>query len=138
MINYITEHYSELHGRIISSDCLKLDWVKHFNEPFGVIGNFPYNISSQILFKVLESRAFVPEMVGMFQREVAERVVSGKDSKVYGVISVLIQAYYDTELLFHVKPGSFNPPPKVQSSVIRLVRKPLQSLLVVMKSYLIR
>ncbi|MCC7466259.1 MAG: 16S rRNA (adenine(1518)-N(6)/adenine(1519)-N(6))-dimethyltransferase, partial [Saprospiraceae bacterium] len=92
-------------------------------KPFCLIGNFPYNISTQILFKLLDWRAIVPEMVGMFQKEVADRVVSKPGSKVYGITSVLAQAFYQTEYLFTVERGSFNPPPKVLSAVIRLSRK---------------
>ena len=90
--------------------------------PFAVVGNFPYNISTQIVFKVLEHRDRCTEVVGMFQKEVADRIRAGHGSKVYGITSVLAQAYYDVELLFHVEPGSFIPPPKVRSSVIRLRR----------------
>ena len=88
-----------------------------------MIGNFPYNISTQILFKLLEWKDDVPEIIGMFQKEVAERAASGPGSKVYGVLSALVQAYYQVEYLFDVPPGSFNPPPKVMSGVIRLTRK---------------
>ncbi|MEM6378092.1 MAG: rRNA adenine dimethyltransferase family protein, partial [Bacteroidota bacterium] len=91
--------------------------------PFGLIGNFPYNISSQIVFKMLDNRAQIPEMVGMFQHEMAARVVAGPGSKTYGVISVLTQAYYEGEYLFLVDRSCFSPPPKVQSAVIRLTRK---------------
>ena len=92
-------------------------------EPFHLIGNFPYNISSQIIFKMLKEYTLIPEMVGMFQKEVADRIIAPPGNKVYGVISVLTQAYYEGETIFKVSPGSFNPPPKVQSSVIRLKRK---------------
>ncbi len=92
-------------------------------EAFCLIGNFPYNISTQILFGMLEHRTLIPEMVGMFQKEVADRIVSPPGSKVYGITSVLLQAFYKTEYLFTVEPGSFNPPPKVRSAVIRLTRK---------------
>jgi len=101
---------------------LKLDLQTVFPGKFAIIGNFPYNISSQILFKILEHRSQVVEMVGMFQKEVAERCASKEGSKEYGILSVLIQAYYDIEYLFSVKPGTFNPPPKVNSGVIRLTR----------------
>jgi 16S rRNA (adenine1518-N6/adenine1519-N6)-dimethyltransferase len=94
-----------------------------FNEPFTVIGNFPYNISTQILFKILDWKESVPVIIGMFQKEVAERVASPSGSKVYGVISVFMQAYYDVEYLFDVAPDCFNPPPKVMSGVIRLTKK---------------
>lgn len=121
-VAYLQLHYPQLDGRIIAADFLHLDLRTHFNEPFAVIGNFPYNISSQILFKVLEVRDLVPEIVGMFQKEVAERVASKPGNKVYGIISVLIQAYYDIEYLFTVHENVFHPPPKVKSAVIRLKR----------------
>lgn len=92
-------------------------------EPFTVVGNFPYNISSQILFRVLEWKDQVPVMVGMFQKEVAKRIVSGPGNKDYGILSVLVQAYYHAEYLFDVHPESFNPPPKVDSGVIKLTRR---------------
>lgn len=129
MIHYLQQHYPQLSGQIISNDFLKVDLKLFFKEQaFGLIGNFPYNISSQILFKMLEYKSQIPEMVGMFQKEVAQRVVSGPGSKVYGVISVLIQAYYDGEYLFDVDRLNFSPPPKVQSAVIRLTRKENQNL----------
>jgi 16S rRNA (adenine1518-N6/adenine1519-N6)-dimethyltransferase len=107
--------------RIISADFLNID--PPFSGSFHVIGNFPYNISSQILFKVLDWKAQVPVVIGMFQKEVAERVAAKPGKKDYGVISVLIQAYYSVEYLFDVHPDCFNPPPKVMSGVIRLERK---------------
>jgi 16S rRNA (adenine1518-N6/adenine1519-N6)-dimethyltransferase len=94
-VAYLQLHYPQLDGRIIAADFLHLDLRTYFNEPFAVIGNFPYNISSQILFKVLEVRDLVPEVVGMFQKEVAERIASKPGNKVYGIISVLLQAFYD-------------------------------------------
>ena len=109
---------------IIKEDFLKLRLNEVFDEKaFALIGNFPYNISSQILFKMLDYKELIPEMVGMFQKEVAKRVVAQPGSKTYGVISVLIQAYYDGEYLFDVDKSCFTPPPKVQSGVIRLLRK---------------
>lgn len=129
MIHYLQQHYPQLSGQIISDDFLKVDLALFFkNQSFGLIGNFPYNISSQILFKMLDYKSQIPEMVGMFQMEVAKRVVSGPGSKVYGVISVLIQAYYSGEYLFDVDRTNFSPPPKVQSAVIRLTRKENQNL----------
>ncbi|MCY3997967.1 MAG: 16S rRNA (adenine(1518)-N(6)/adenine(1519)-N(6))-dimethyltransferase RsmA [Flavobacteriaceae bacterium] len=108
---------------IIHKDFLKLDLHKVFNQnEFSIIGNFPYNISSQILFKALKYRQFIPNLVGMFQKEVAHRVVSGPGTKEYGILSVLIQLYYHAELLFDVPSTVFYPPPKVESSVIRLTR----------------
>ena len=124
MVQYLSQNFSELKDRIIPADFLKLDLKPFFkDEPFGLIGNFPYNISSQILFKMLDYKEQIPEMVGMFQKEVAERVVAGPGSKVYGVVSVLIQAFYSGEYLFTVDKSNFTPPPKVQSGVIRLTRK---------------
>lgn len=124
MVFALASNYPELMHSIIKKDFLKLDLREIFEEnSFGLIGNFPYNISSQILFKMLDYKELIPEMVGMFQKEVAERVVASPGSKTYGVISVLIQAYYDGEYLFDVDKSSFTPPPKVQSGVIRLIRK---------------
>ncbi|HHB79276.1 MAG TPA: ribosomal RNA small subunit methyltransferase A [Saprospiraceae bacterium] len=109
---------------IIHADFLKLEQEAIFgHSPFTIIGNFPYNISSQILFRMLDWKESVPELVGMFQKEVAKRVVSGPGNKDYGVTSVLVQAYYEGEYLFSVEPGNFSPPPRVQSGVIRLTRK---------------
>jgi 16S rRNA (adenine1518-N6/adenine1519-N6)-dimethyltransferase len=124
MVQYLTSHKILNESQIIFLDFLKLNLHKVFDgEPFLMIGNYPYNISSQILFKMVNSKEMVPEMVGMFQKEVADRVVAPPGSKTYGVISVLVQAYYEGKTIIDVAPGSFNPPPKVQSSVIRLVRK---------------
>ena len=119
---FLQEKYPQLGSRLILGDFLALDLRTIFPEKFAIIGNFPYNISSQILFKVLEHRDNVVEMVGMFQKEVAERCAAKSGTKVYGILSVLIQAYYNIEYLFTVKPGTFNPPPKVNSGVIRLSR----------------
>ena len=119
---FLQEKYPALGDRLILGDFLALDLRSIFPGKFSIIGNFPYNISSQILFKVLEHRDSVVEMVGMFQKEVAERCASKSGTKDYGILSVLIQAYYDISYLFSVKPGTFNPPPKVNSGVIRLSR----------------
>jgi len=109
---------------IIEGDFLKQQITQLFNkEQVAIIGNFPYNISTQIVFKALENREFVPEFSGMFQKEVAMRIAEKEGSKVYGILSVLTQAFYDVEYLFTVPPTVFNPPPKVDSGVIRLVRK---------------
>ena len=109
---------------IIEGDFLKQDLSKMFNgEQVAIIGNFPYNISSQIVFKAIENRDLVPEFSGMFQKEVAQRVAEKEGSKTYGILSVLTQAFYDAEYLFTVPPSVFNPPPKVDSGVIRLIRK---------------
>lgn len=118
---YLEKHFPALKGSIIHNSFLEMD--KPFDEPFTVIGNFPYNISTQILFRLLDWMDDVPVIIGMFQKEVAARAASGPGNKVYGVLSVLIQAYYDVEYLFDVLPGSFNPPPKIDSAVIRLTRK---------------
>jgi len=122
-VTYLKKNYPQLSGRIIEKDFLHLDLTQLFNEEFAVIGNFPYNISSQILFKVLEYKEKVPELVGMFQKEVAERVASEEGSRDSGIISVLLQAYYDIEYLFTVEAIEFIPPPKVKSGVIRMTRK---------------
>ena len=110
-----------LGSRLINADFLEMDFAAYFDGPLGIIGNFPYNISSQILFKVLDNRQQVVEVVGMFQKEVAERCRK-TGSKEYGILSVFLQAYYKVEYLFTVKAGVFNPPPKVLSAVIRLTR----------------
>jgi 16S rRNA (adenine1518-N6/adenine1519-N6)-dimethyltransferase len=123
-VEYLNAHYSKLHGKIISKDFLKYDLSEIFtNEPFAIIGNFPYNISTQIVFRTLELRHQIPEFSGMFQKEVAERICSKKGSKVYGILSVLAQAFYDVEYLFTVDEHVFNPPPKVKSGVMRMIRK---------------
>ena len=123
MVSYLQRHYPALKEEIISADFLKVPLDRLFSEPFALIGNFPYNISSQILFKMLEFRHLIPEMVGMFQLEVAERVIADPGSKVYGVISVFVQAYYSGEMCIEVDKRNFTPPPKVQSGVIRLTRR---------------
>lgn len=123
---YLHDHYPSLH--VIEGDFLQLDLLQLFSEPFAIIGNFPYNISSQILFKVYDNRGHIPEAVGMFQKEVAERVAAKPGSKTYGILSVLLSAFYDIEYLFTVHEHVFNPPPKVKSAVIRLVRNQVQSL----------
>jgi 16S rRNA (adenine1518-N6/adenine1519-N6)-dimethyltransferase len=126
--NFLKDKYPQMGSKLINGDFLKLDLNEIFKGKYAIIGNFPYNISSQILFKVLEHRDQVVEMVGMFQKEVAERCASGSGTKDYGILSVLIQAYYDIEYLFTVKPGTFNPPPKVNSGVIRLSRNKTETL----------
>jgi len=129
MVLYLNKHFEELRGQIVEANFLKTALPElNQQQPFALIGNFPYNISSQILFKMLDHRAYIPEMVGMFQKEVAERVASPPGSKTYGVISVLVQAYYEAEYLFGVDKGKFTPPPKVQSAVIQLIRKEQASL----------
>lgn len=124
MVSYLEHYYEEIRGKVILQDFLKADLSTAFDgKSFSLIGNFPYNISSQILIKLIEYRQYIPELVGMFQKELAERVIAPPGNKTYGVISVLVQAYYDGEYLFSVNPGSFTPPPKVKSGVIRLERK---------------
>ena len=121
-VSYLKKHYRELDNHLIEGDFLKLPLQEIFKEPIAIIGNFPYNISSQILFKAIDHKDLIPEIVGMFQKEVAERVVSPPGSKKYGIISVLLQCYYDLEYLFTVDETVFDPPPKVKSAVIRLRR----------------
>ena len=124
MITYLTQHYPNIEGHLLAMDFLKVNMSKLFDgKAFTIIGNFPYNISSQIVFKMLNSVELVPEMVGMFQKEMAERIISPPGGKDYGVISVIAQAYYEGTMLMKLAPGSFNPPPKVHSAVIRLKRK---------------
>jgi 16S rRNA (adenine1518-N6/adenine1519-N6)-dimethyltransferase len=130
-VEYLRKNFPELNKKIIQSDFLQVDFHKmisgYFNnsgEPckLAIIGNFPYNISSQILFRVSENRDIVTEVVGMFQKEVAQRIASPPGSKDYGILSVLLQAFYNIEYLFTVSEEVFNPPPKVKSGVIRLIR----------------
>ena len=128
-IAFLVEKFPELKGNIIYGDFLKINLNEIVNnKPFAVIGNFPYNISTQILFKVYEYRYQVPELVGMFQKEVAERVAAKPGNKTYGITSVLLQAYYDVEYLFTVDEHVFDPPPKVKSAVIRLTRNSTEKL----------
>lgn len=131
-IRFLKKNFPQLEGKIINKDILDFDssflpsTVNH--QPFAVIGNFPYNISSQILFKVLEYRNQIPEVVGMFQKEVAERIASPPGNKTYGILSVLMQAFYEIEYLFTVHENVFYPPPKVKSGVIRLTRNSAEKL----------
>jgi len=122
-VAYLLDHQI-LKDHQIHGDFLKLDLEKLFPSGLSVIGNFPYNISSQILFKAIDNRALVVELTGMFQKEVAERIGAKPGNKQYGILSVLAQAYFDVEYLFTVSEHVFNPPPKVKSGVIRLLRKP--------------
>jgi 16S rRNA (adenine1518-N6/adenine1519-N6)-dimethyltransferase len=123
-VEYLQTHYLKLSNKILSEDFLKYDLTKVFgDEQYAIIGNFPYNISSQIVFKALENRDRIPEFAGMFQKEVAERICEPKGSKAYGILSVLTQAFYDTEYLFTVSENVFTPPPKVKSGVMRMKRK---------------
>jgi 16S rRNA (adenine1518-N6/adenine1519-N6)-dimethyltransferase len=122
LVSYLKKTYPSLQDRIIAADFLTLALAQLWCGPVAIIGNFPYNISSQIFFKVLAHRQHVYEVVGMIQKEVAERLTAKPGSKVYGLLSVLLQAFYDLEYLFTVGPQVFAPPPKVQSAVIRLRR----------------
>ena len=123
---WLRDHYPTL--SVIEGDFLRLDLDELFPEMFAIIGNFPYNISSQILFRVFDYRNQAVEVVGMFQKEVAERVAAGPGSKTYGILSVLLSAFYNIEYLFTVNESVFNPPPKVKSAVIRLVRNDVERL----------
>ncbi len=127
-IDYLHKQFPQLEGRLLQEDFLKMDLGKAFDTPFHVIGNFPYNISSQIFFKILEHRDLIPEVVCMIQKEVADRIAEKPGSKTYGILSVLLQAWYDIEYLFPVGSGAFAPPPKVMSAVIRLRRNSRQTL----------
>jgi 16S rRNA (adenine1518-N6/adenine1519-N6)-dimethyltransferase len=118
---YLLKRFPSLQNDLIHKSFLNMD--RPFDEPFTVIGNFPYNISTQILFKVLEWKEYVPVVIGMFQKEVAERAAAKEGSKTYGVLSVLLQYYYNIEYLFSVGNECFTPPPKVQSGVIRLTSR---------------
>ncbi len=123
-VDYLQANYPKLDGHIILGDFLKYDLRQLFDgREFAVTGNFPYNISSQIVFRTLENRQRIPEFSGMFQKEVAERICETKGSKTYGILSVLVQAFYDAEYLFTVSETVFTPPPKVKSGVLRLKRK---------------
>ncbi|MEI8203740.1 MAG: 16S rRNA (adenine(1518)-N(6)/adenine(1519)-N(6))-dimethyltransferase RsmA [Bacteroidota bacterium] len=128
-IDYLNKHFPELQPRIVHDDFLTFDTSSLFGDAqFSIIGNFPYNISSQILFKVLELKNRVSSLVGMFQKEVALRICSPPGNKNYGILSVLMQAYYNTEYLFTVGSHVFNPPPKVQSAVVKFTRNGVEKL----------
>ncbi|MCK5638709.1 MAG: 16S rRNA (adenine(1518)-N(6)/adenine(1519)-N(6))-dimethyltransferase RsmA [Flavobacteriaceae bacterium] len=123
-IEYLQVHYLNLSKGIINDDFLKIDIQNVFKgKQFAIIGNFPYNISTQIVFKTIENRHLIPELCGMFQKEVAQRIAEKPGTKTYGILSVLTQAFYEVEYMFTVPPFVFNPPPKVDSGVIRLIRK---------------
>ena len=121
-VNYLVSILKFDSDNILEGDFLKMKIDNIFNNQFSIIGNFPYNISTQIIFKVLENKDQVVQVIGMFQKEVAERICEKKGTKKYGILSVLTQAYYNVDYLFEVPPSVFNPPPKVQSAVIKLVR----------------
>lgn len=121
-VDYLLVHFAKASGRVIEGDFLKMDLKYFFPGTFAVIGNFPYNISSQIFFRIIDHKDSIPQVVCMIQKEVAERIAEQPGSKTYGILSVLLQAWYDIEYLFTVGEGAFNPPPKVKSAVIRLRR----------------
>lgn len=121
-VEYLLTHFPNMQGKLIEADYLKIDINRFFGGSYRVIGNFPYNISSQIFFKILDDKDKVPEVVCMIQKEVADRIAEKPGSKTYGILSVLLQAWYDIEYILAVGPGAFCPPPKVKSAVIRLTR----------------
>ncbi|MBQ9477032.1 MAG: 16S rRNA (adenine(1518)-N(6)/adenine(1519)-N(6))-dimethyltransferase RsmA [Bacteroidales bacterium] len=121
-VAYLLTHFPGMQGRLFEADYLRLDMHHLFSGPYRVIGNFPYNISSQIFFKILEDKDRIPEVVCMIQKEVADRIAEGPGTKTYGILSVLLQAWYDIDYVLSVGPGAFAPPPKVRSAVIRLRR----------------
>lgn len=127
-VDYLLVNFPQVNGSLIEADFLKLRLENFFGGDFCVIGNFPYNISSQIFFKILDCKDSVPQVVCMIQKEVAERIAEKPGTKTYGILSVLLQAWYDIEYLFTVGEGAFNPPPKVKSAVIRLTRNSRTSL----------
>jgi len=127
-VAYLADRFPAIHHRIIAADILDLPFEAIYNEPFAIIGNFPYNISSQLFFKILKYRDLVPETVCMIQKEVAVRLASPPGSKNYGILSVLLQAFFDIEFLFTVAPTVFVPPPRVNSAVIRLKRNQTSAL----------
>ena len=127
-VEYLQKHYAKLDNQHIIGDFLKLNMAETFESQVAIIGNFPYNISSQILFKIIDYYDYIPEMVGMFQKEVAERTAAVPRTKAYGILSVLVQALYDVDYLFTVHENVFNPPPKVKSGVIKLTRNPKEGL----------
>lgn len=127
-VEYLLTHFPDIQGKLMEADFLKIDLKRIFPGQFRIIGNFPYNISSQIFFKVLDHKDTVPEVVCMIQKEVADRIAEKPGSKVYGILSVLLQAWYDIEYVISVGPGAFVPPPKVKSAVIRLRRNTRTSL----------
>jgi len=127
-VEYLMTHFNGMQGRLMEGDYLRLDMSKIFKAPYRIIGNFPYNISSQIFFKILDDKDKVPQVVCMIQKEVADRIAEKPGTKTYGILSVLLQAWYDIEYVLSVGPGAFAPPPKVKSAVIRLTRNSRTSL----------
>ena len=128
-VNYLLLHFPQVNGKLLEADFLRLKLEKFFTSEFCVIGNFPYNISSQIFFKILDYKEQVPQVVCMIQKEVAERIAEKPGTKTYGILSVLLQAWYDIEYLFTVGEGAFNPPPKVQSTSRTVLQPHAPSLL---------
>lgn len=127
-IEYLQQHFQDDRLRLLNADFLKMDISTTFDKPFGLIGNFPYNISSQIFFRVIENRNLIPEVICMIQKEVAERIVAPPGNKTYGILSVLLQSWYDISYEFTVHEGVFFPPPKVKSAVIKLSRNSVNQL----------
>lgn len=122
-VQYLHQHYPVLQGKIIHKDFLQVPLAEILSPSTSIVGNFPYNISSQIVFKIIEHRDLIPLMIGMFQKEVAVRIAAPHGNKEYGILSVMTQLYYDAKVVFDIPPGAFNPPPKVMSSVLMLQRK---------------
>lgn len=120
-IKYLNEHYPDL--EVLDLDILKADLDELYNDQFGIVGNFPYHISTQIMFTVLQYKHVIPEVVGMFQKEVAQRICEPPGKKTYGILSVLIQAFYEAEYLYTIGPEVFDPPPKIDSGILRLRRR---------------
>jgi len=128
-VSYLEEYFPQKNLQILEADFLREDLSDVFGtEQYAITGNFPYNISTQIVFKTLENKEQIPEFSGMFQKEVAQRICAKEGSKTYGILSVLTQAFYEAEYLFTVPPSVFNPPPRVESGVLRLTRKENQQL----------
>lgn len=122
-VDFLHQAFPEIRSNLIEADFLKHDLKSVFDDEFAIIGNFPYNISSQIFFRIIQNRQAIPEVVGMIQKEVAERLAAPPGNKTYGILSVILGAFYDIEYLFTVSENVFNPPPKVKSAVVRLKRK---------------
>jgi 16S rRNA (adenine1518-N6/adenine1519-N6)-dimethyltransferase len=122
-VEFLQQNYPVLEGKIILQDFLKADLAQILSPSATIVGNFPYNISSQIVFRIIEYKELIPAMVGMFQKEVAARIAAKHGNKEYGILSVLTQLYYHAEVVFDIEPKAFNPPPKVMSSVMTLTRR---------------
>lgn len=128
MVNWLIKILNVSSDKIILADFLKLNPATVWDEPYAIIGNFPYNISNQIVFHIIRHHQHIPEIIGTFQKEVAQRLVSTNNCKSYGISSIISQLYYNLEILFHIQPGSFYPAPKVISSTVRFRRKPLEQI----------